>query len=104
MKDVVSKIEEARAQGVDVTADVYPYTASANGLDASLPDWVHDGGVDAMVARLRDPAQRERIARETGRELLADDILLPSCVNAGLGKYMGKRLSGGGAEVGGSAA
>src|SRR5438128_2653646 len=93
MKDVVSKIEEARAQGVDVTADVYPYTASANGLDASLPDWVHDGGVDAMVARLRDPAQRERIARETGRELLADDILLLSCVNADLEKYMGKRLS-----------
>jgi len=93
MKDVVARIEQARAQGVDVSADVYPYTASANGLDASLPDWVHVGGVDAMVARLRDPAQRERIARETAKELLADDVLLLSCVNPALEKYLGKRLS-----------
>jgi dihydroorotase/N-acyl-D-amino-acid deacylase len=93
MQEVVARIERARANGIDVTADAYPYVASANGLHASLPDWVNAGGVDDLVARLRDPALRDRIARETGRDLDADGILLVSCVDPGLKKFMGKSLS-----------
>src|SRR5436309_3295559 len=58
MKEVVGRIEAARAAGLDVTADMYPWIASANGLDATIPDWAHEGGVDAMVPRIRDPEQR----------------------------------------------
>ena len=55
MQEVAARIERARSDGIDVTADAYPYVASANPLSASLPDWVNAGGVDDMVARLRDP-------------------------------------------------
>ena len=48
MKEVIGRIEAARAAGLDVSANMYPYVASANGLDATIPDWAHDGGVDAM--------------------------------------------------------
>ena len=94
MKDVAAHVEEARAQGVDVTADMYPYVASANGLDANLPDWAHDGGVDAMIARIRDPAQRAKIVREIESDgLHAEDILILSAVTPELReKYVGKRL------------
>jgi dihydroorotase/N-acyl-D-amino-acid deacylase len=100
MQEVVARIERARASGIDVTADAYPYVASANGLHASLPEWVNAGGVDDLVARLRDPALRDRIAKETGRDLDADSILLVSCVDPGLKKYMGKRLSDVAREMG----
>ena len=93
MQEVAARIERARANGIDVTADAYPYVASANGLHASLPEWVNAGSVDDMVARLRDPAQRDRIAKETGRDLDAEAILLISCVDPGLRRFMGKRLS-----------
>ena len=93
MQQVTARIEQARATGVDVTADAYPYVASANGLHASLPEWVNAGGVDDLVARLRDPALRDRIAQQTARDLDADGILLVSCVDPALKKYMGKRLS-----------
>src|SRR5439155_6641533 len=71
MRDVVSKIEEARAQGLDITADQYPYVASATSLGASIPPKWHEGGKDAFVARLKDPAQRAAIRAslsETGSE------------------------------------
>jgi len=93
MQEVIAYIEKARASGIDVTADAYPYVASANGLHASLPEWVNAGSVDEMVARLRDPSLRDRIARETAKDLDANGILLVSCVDPALKKYMGKRLS-----------
>jgi dihydroorotase/N-acyl-D-amino-acid deacylase len=64
MPEVLRRIEEARASGLDITADVYPYTRASNGLDACLPVWVREGGVDKMIARLGDPALREKIKRE----------------------------------------
>jgi N-acyl-D-amino-acid deacylase len=64
MKDVVARIERARVEGVDITADMYPYVASGNGLDATVPQWAQAGGVDAMIARFHDPAQRARILQE----------------------------------------
>ena len=57
-------IEAARAGGLDVTANLYPYTRASNGLDACLPLWVREGGRDAMLERLKDPAQRERIKKD----------------------------------------
>lgn len=57
-------IERARARGVDVAADLYPYTAGGTGLEATVPSWVFVGGVDSARARLADPAIRERLKRE----------------------------------------
>jgi N-acyl-D-amino-acid deacylase len=54
-------MDEARSRGEDVAADQYPYTASATTMTSQMPDWALVGGVDAMVARLRDPATREQI-------------------------------------------
>ena len=59
-EQIVEVIERARAGGLDMTCDVYPYTAGASGLSQMLPSWLQDGGVDAMLARLRDPADRTR--------------------------------------------
>jgi N-acyl-D-amino-acid deacylase len=58
---VIAMINAARASGVRVTADMYTYTAGGTSVDASLPPWVHDGGPEAMVARLKDPAVRAKV-------------------------------------------
>jgi N-acyl-D-amino-acid deacylase len=60
MPELLRKIEQARAEGLDVSADQYPWAASSNSLDASLPVWVREGGAERMVARLEDPATRAR--------------------------------------------
>lgn len=64
LAQVVEKIEKARAAGVPITANMYTYTAGATGLDAAMPPWVQEGGLEAWIARLRDPAQRERVVRD----------------------------------------
>ena len=61
---VIAKIEAARASGQRITADMYPYTAGATGLDAAMPPWVQEGGNQAWIQRLQDPAIRERVKRE----------------------------------------
>jgi len=61
---VIRRIEEARAQGLRITADMYTYTAGATGLDATMPPWAQEGGPEEWYARLRDPELRLRIARE----------------------------------------
>ena len=60
----IARIEAARAAGTRITADMYVYVASATGLDASMPPWVQAGGIDAWIARLKDPATRARVAAE----------------------------------------
>jgi len=62
--DALALIDAARAEGLDVMADVYPYTASSTTLRTLLPDWALEGGVEAMVARLGEPETRARIRRE----------------------------------------
>jgi N-acyl-D-amino-acid deacylase len=57
-------IDQARAEGVDVTADLYPYLASSTGLSATLPDWANEGGKEAILKRLADPAARRRMAAD----------------------------------------
>jgi N-acyl-D-aspartate/D-glutamate deacylase len=68
MPAVLKRLERARAEGLDVSADVYPYAAAMNGLDACLPLWVREGGRAAMVERLRDPAVRERVKAEVAKD------------------------------------
>src|SRR5215469_3700632 len=64
MPEAVAKIEAARAQGVDIAADTYAYTAWGNGLSAFIPPWAHDGGAAKLLERLKDPAARERIRKD----------------------------------------
>ena len=66
----VMLIEEARAEGLEVTADIYTYPAGSTGLNASVPPWVQEGGFEASVERMRDPAIRKKLAAEM---LLASD-------------------------------
>lgn len=60
----IDRIEGARAGGVRITADMYPYTAGATGFDAAMPQWIRDGGLEAWIARMRDPAKRARLVGE----------------------------------------
>ena len=62
--EAVAMVESARAEGLEITADVYTYPASATGLNASMPPWVQEGGFEASLERLQDPELRRRIARE----------------------------------------
>jgi dihydroorotase/N-acyl-D-amino-acid deacylase len=64
MSEVLRRIEAARARGIDVAASVYPYTRGSNGLTASFPPWVNEGGPDKMIERLKDPVLRERAKKE----------------------------------------
>jgi N-acyl-D-amino-acid deacylase len=64
MNEIVAMIQKARAEGYDVRANVYPYTAGQNDLRAIIPPWVHDGGNAKMLERLRDPALRPRIKND----------------------------------------
>ena len=61
---VVAKIDSARAAGLEITADMYTYTAGATGLDASMPPWVQEGGYEKWAERLQDPLVRARVRRE----------------------------------------
>jgi N-acyl-D-amino-acid deacylase len=64
LDEAIARIEQARRSGLRVTADMYPYTAAATGLDAAMPTWVQEGGLKAWVERLKDPAIRQRVMRE----------------------------------------
>jgi len=61
---VIAKVEQARAEGMEITADVYTYPAGATGLNSTMPPWVQDGGFMRSLERMRDPATRARIIRE----------------------------------------
>jgi N-acyl-D-amino-acid deacylase len=61
MGEALRMIETARARGVDVTADMYPYTAGSTTLASLLPAWVHEGGMGALLGRLADSPTRRRI-------------------------------------------
>ena len=61
---IVKKIEDARAEGLKITTDMYTYTAGATGLDAAMPTWVQAGGLEEWIKRLKDPAIRARVAAE----------------------------------------
>ncbi len=58
---VIERVELARAEGLQITADMYTYTAGSTGLDAAMPPWVQEGGYGAWAARLQDPETRARV-------------------------------------------
>ncbi len=64
MNEVVALIEEARKRGVNVQANVYPYTRGNNNLASIIPPWAHEGGTAQMLVRLKDPQQRERLKKD----------------------------------------
>ncbi len=101
---VLERIEKARAQGIDVTADTYAYTAWSNSLAAFTPPWANDGGKDQLLRRLRDPAARARMRRDMtnpsdkwDNEWLEiegpQDVLICAVNHRELLPYAGKRLS-----------
>jgi len=61
---VIQKIDSARAKGLKITTDMYTYTAGATGLDASMPPWVQEGGLEQWIERLKDPQIRKRVIKE----------------------------------------
>lgn len=104
MTEIVAKIEEARASGVDIAADTYAYPAWFNSMSAFVPPWAHDGGTAKLLERLRDPATRARIRRDM--ETPSDDwdnewqeipgpeaVLLSVVRNPDLLPLQGKRIS-----------
>lgn len=97
--DIIARIERARAEGLDITADNYPYDAGQNSLDSELPDWAHAGGVDRMIARFHDPATRARILQDWAAgdppEVVAryaHETMIASVANGALQPYVGMRL------------
>lgn len=67
MDQVIAKVDSARSAGLNITADMYTYTAGATGLDASMPPWVQAGGYEAWAERLRDSSIRARLKEEIAR-------------------------------------
>lgn len=113
LDQVVETVAAARAEGLRITADMYTYTAGATGLNAAMPPWVQEGGHDAWVERLRDPAVRARVADEMagpgeGWENLlfaagtADNVLLVGFKSEALKPLTGKTLAEVAAERGSS--
>jgi len=89
MADAIARIERARSEGLPVTADMYPYTAGATGLDAAMPLWVQAGGLDAWVERLRDPAQRARVIAEIKQPPAGEENLLRTAGGPDRVKFIG---------------
>ena len=105
LPEMIALIEKARAEGLDVTADMYPYTAAATSLGAAVPAAYHAGGADAFVARLKDPATRAKIRQEVEAPPQGNlenlwlgpggpqGILVVSVLNPELKKYEGKTVA-----------
>ncbi|HXU36800.1 MAG TPA: D-aminoacylase [Blastocatellia bacterium] len=104
MRDVIAKIEDARAKGLDITADQYPYVAGATSLGASVPPWAHEGGTAKFVGRLKDPATRAKLKQEMRAPSDkwenfylgaggGEGVLISSVLNRDLAKYEGKRVN-----------
>jgi len=91
VKQILNLVEEARARGVDVAFDQYPYIASSTGLAAILPHWAHEGGPEKMMERLRDPELRKRMAREQRLERDWDGVLVVFAKNNP--QYNGKTIT-----------
>lgn len=104
MRDVIAKIEAARARGLDITADQYPYVAGATSLGAAVPPWAHEGGTTKFIQRLKDPAARDKLKQEMRAPSDkwenfylgaggGEGILVASVFNRDLAKYEGKRIN-----------
>jgi N-acyl-D-amino-acid deacylase len=99
MREVLARIEGARAEGLDVSANQYPWAASSNNLDASLPLWVREGGREKLIARLQDPVIRARVRPDFFKENPdwseepGSRILITKVLNPALKGYEGKTVA-----------
>ncbi len=105
MPEVLRRIEAARARGLDVTANQYPYTRASNGLDSCIPLWAREGGFEKLIERLKDPATRERIKKDMDDATATawenqwyganggDGVMVSTVLNPGLRKYEGMTLT-----------
>ena len=104
MPEVVAKINQARAQGADISANTYAYPAWFNSMSAFIPPWAHDGGDLKLIERLKDPATRARIRKDMETpskdwdnewdEISGpQDVMIGVVQNPVLKKFQGKRLS-----------
>jgi dihydroorotase/N-acyl-D-amino-acid deacylase len=103
MKEIVAKVEKARSEGVDVTADMYPYTAARTGLGACLPPYILEQGGQKLAETLKDPAVREKLKRDlAGRpkdwenlygETGPEGVYLESLPAPSMKRYEGRTLA-----------
>jgi N-acyl-D-amino-acid deacylase len=104
LDSVVARIKAANDSGLKITADMYTYPAGATGLDASMPPWVQEGGLNAWIKRLQDPKIRKKALDEMRKPsskwenllLMAgspDRVLLLSFTNDSLKRFTGKTLT-----------
>jgi dihydroorotase/N-acyl-D-amino-acid deacylase len=104
MPELVARINQARAEGVDVEADAYAYTAWFNSMSAFVPTWAHDGGDAKLIERLEDPATRARIrkdmetpSKDWDNEWVEisgpQDVMIGVVQNPALKNVQGKRLA-----------
>lgn len=89
MAVAIAKIEAARQQGLLVSANMYTYTAGATGLDASMPLWVQEDGLDAWVARLKDPKQRARVIADMRKPPAGEENLYQMAGSTERVKFIG---------------
>ena len=104
LEGLIATVEAAQAEGLQITADMYTYNAGGTGLNSVVPPWHHDGGNEALLARLRDPATRQAIIAEMNERSTAwenlyravgspENILLVDFRNPDCSQYIGKTLS-----------
>jgi dihydroorotase/N-acyl-D-amino-acid deacylase len=104
MPEILKKIEDARARGIDVAANQYPWSRGSNGLDACLPPWVREGGREKLLKRLADPAIRERVKADMATESSewenqflgagsADGVMVAEVLDPKLKPYEGRTVA-----------
>jgi dihydroorotase/N-acyl-D-amino-acid deacylase len=104
MPELVARVNKGRAEGIDVEADTYAYTAWFNSMSAFVPAWAHDGGDAKLIQRLKDPATRARIRKDMEtpskdwdnewQEISGpQDVMISVVENPALKQFQGKRLS-----------
>ncbi len=104
MPEVLKKIEDARAEGIDIAANQYPWNRASNGLDACLPPWVREGGRETLLKRLADPATRERAKTDMASETTewenqwlgaggAEGVMVAEVLDSKLKPYEGKTIA-----------
>jgi N-acyl-D-amino-acid deacylase len=106
MPELITFLEKARAEGLQVEANVYPYRAGQNNLASIIPPWAHEGGTEAMIKRLKDPALRPRLEKEINQGIPDSDwynhytatggwdgMLLVTLRNPKYKHFEGKRMS-----------
>ncbi|HEY1251703.1 MAG TPA: D-aminoacylase [Thermoanaerobaculia bacterium] len=104
MPEVLKRIEDARARGIDVAANQYPWNRASNGLDACLPPWVREGGRDALLKRLADPKTRARVKEDMDKDAKdwenqwkgaggAEGVMVAEVLSPQLKKYEGQTIA-----------